>query len=72
MIVNKGEQLLKDTIHLLRTRPATLNFKEIADNIQVSIQWIKLISTNGVDNPSIIKIGKLHAYLEQKIAEVKL
>lgn len=61
--------LLDETLILLKTRPVTLELKQIAKAIDVSPNWLSMLNKGKIDNPGIVGIQKLHDYLVSKKKE---
>lgn len=61
--------LLDETLMLLKHRSATLELKQIAKDIDVSINWLSMLNKGKIENPGIVLIQRLHDYLVSKKKE---
>lgn len=59
--------LYDETLKLLKNRPAHLELKAIADDLdKVSYSWICQFLRGDIPNPTYFKLQKLHDYLKNK------
>lgn len=59
--------LYDETLKLLKNRPASLELKEIADDLDnVSYSWLCQFLRGDIPNPTYFKLQKLHDYLISK------
>lgn len=62
--MNEGAKLLEATRELLQKRPANVPLSKVAADVGVSVQWLRNIAKGDADNPGIVTVGKLNAYLK--------
>lgn len=53
-------------VELLRNRPRTLEYEDIAEKIDVSVPWLKNLATGRIDDPSVNRIERLYTLLTGK------
>lgn len=56
--------LRDETRELLLNRPAKLTTRKIAEDVGVSVGWITAFSRGEIDNPGVVTIETLNAYLK--------
>lgn len=61
--------LLDTTILLLRQRPASLELKKIAGDLEIPISWLSQFNRGLIDDPGVKRIQALHDYLIEKHKE---
>lgn len=61
--------LLDDTITLLKQRPAYLELKQIASDLNIPISWLSQFNRGLIDDPGVKRIQALHDYLANKQKE---
>lgn len=57
--------LRDETRELLLNRPASLSVGEIAEAIGVSKSWLNAFARGGIDNPGVVTIETLNAFLKK-------
>ena len=62
--MNEGAKLLEETRQLLLTRPANVPLSKVAEDMNVSVQWLRNVANGVSTNPGIDTVGKLKAYLK--------
>lgn len=55
--------LYKETLKLIRNRPASLELKKIAEDLDISYSWILKFNKDKITNPSYHTLQSLHDYL---------
>lgn len=55
--------LYEKTLNLLRSRPVSLELKDIADAIEVTPSWLSAFNNGRIADPKYSKLQKLHDYL---------
>jgi transcriptional regulator with XRE-family HTH domain len=58
-----SEKLAEETRELLRSRPAYIKLKEIADKTNIGSSWLSEFSRGKINDPGFEKIAKLYNYL---------
>ena len=56
--------LRDETRELLKNRPATLEMKTIAADLSVSVGWLNQFARGKIENPGVVTICALNAYLK--------
>ena len=56
--------LRDETRELLKNRPATLQMKTIAADLSVSVGWLNQFARGKIENPGVLQICALNAYLK--------
>lgn len=55
--------LHEETLKLIRKRPASLELKKIAEDLEISYSWILKFNKDEIPNPSYNTLQSLHDYL---------
>lgn len=59
--------LRDETRELLLNRPQTLKSSTIADDLSVSVAWLNAFARGNIENPGVVTIETLNAYLKKAI-----
>jgi len=59
--------LLDKTVFMLPLVRAHQTTREIAVGADVGFEWLKKFEAGDIANPSVVRIQKLHDYLEQSL-----
>lgn len=57
--------LRDETRELLLNRPQTLKTSTIADDLRVSVAWLNAFARGNIENPGVVTIETLNAYLKK-------
>lgn len=60
-------ELLEEVLNLLNNRPHWLTYTVIAESIDVSVDWLKKLSSGKISNPGVVTIERLKDYLTEDI-----
>jgi transcriptional regulator with XRE-family HTH domain len=60
-------KLLDKTNFMLPLVRAHQTTREIADGADVGFEWLKKFEAGDIGNPSVVRIQKLHDYLERTL-----
>lgn len=63
-------KLLDRTLELVRNRPVTLTYEELAKRTGLNVYWIRLFARGKIDNPGVVHVCRLYEFLAQ--AELKV
>lgn len=62
---------LRDTaMQLLTNRPVSLKIKAIAKDLNISESWLRTFASGNIENPGVVTIEALIAYLQNYQAKV--
>lgn len=59
--------LRDQTRELLLNRPQTLKTSTIAEDLDVSVAWLNAFARGDIDNPGVVTIETLNAYLKKAL-----
>lgn len=59
------------TRSLYNERPKTVKAEEVAEHLGVSVSWLNTFARGEIENPGVMTIEALKAYLENKTKGVK-
>jgi len=62
--------LYQQTFKLIQNRPAKLELKKIAEDLDISYSWILKFNSGDIENPSYKTLQALHDYLVKQLAKV--
>lgn len=60
--------LYTETLNLIQNRPAKLELKKIAEDLDISYSWILKFHKDEIKNPSYHTLQSLHDYLVKRKA----
>lgn len=63
--------LLDRTLHLVRSRPATVTYAAIADAADVSKAWIEALIAGRIPDPGVCKIEAVYNFLARCPLEIE-
>lgn len=64
-------KLRDETRGLLKNRPASLTNTKIAEDLNISIDWLTKFRDGKIENPGVVTIESLNVYLKNYISKVR-
>lgn len=57
--------MLDRTLQLVRERPRTLTYEQIANDTGLKVSWLEALASGRIPDPGVRKVETLYAYLNK-------